>query len=171
MSTDITPANPGETLELEINLDGIEDVETLKAKVKEEREARIKEAEARRQLTARAKAAEDKVKSLTPDPINKQEPTKPYSILDDEAAGLILEGYKPDEVRFILQNGGRKVLDDKTSFVTIAVEAKREQRKAEQAAAQTEGASGTSDILKKYTTEQLKNMSAKELEKLLPKTY
>jgi hypothetical protein len=154
-------------LEAKLVLDGIEDIEILKAKAQEERDARVQEAEARRQLTARAKAAEDKLKET---PIKTQDNTKPYSILDDEAASMILDGYKPDEVRFIMQNGGMSVLKDKESFVTIAVEAKREQRKAADAAAQAEG-SGKSDILKQYTAEQLKAMKSKDLEKLLPKTY
>ena len=125
----------GATLEATLNLEGIDDVAILKAKAQEERAARVAEAEARKQLTARAKAAEDEAKALkaaaNPDPsLNnpKKEDQKPYSILDDEAASMILSGYKPDEVRFIMANGGAKVLEDKNSFVTIAVNAKREQR-------------------------------------------
>lgn len=159
-----------------INLDGIEDVEILKAKIKEEREAREKEIEARRQLTARAHTAEEKLKEIkTSEPPKteppKKEESKPYNILDDEAAGLILDGYKTDEVRFIMANGGRKVLEDKDSYVTIAVNTKREQRKAEEAASQTDKASGGSDLFKQYTAEQLKKMKAADLEKILPKNY
>lgn len=163
----------GGALEPTINLEGIDDVAILKAKIQEERNARVTEADARKQLTARAKAAEDKLKEQTADltTINpKKDDYKPYSILDDDAASMILEGYKPDEVRFIIANGGRKVLEDKDSFVTIAVNAKREQRLAEVAATAASG-SGQSDVLKQYTPEQLKNMKAKDLEKLLPKTY
>ena len=163
----------GGALEPKVNLEGIEDVAILKKMIQEERDGRVTDAEAKRQLTARAKAAEDKLKEIKPSdpPITQpKEETKPYSILDDDAASLILSGYKPDEVRFIMANGGRKILEDKNSFVTIAVEAKREQRKAEDAAAAAEG-SGKSDVLKQFTPEQIKNMKASELEKILPKTY
>lgn len=53
-----------EELELELNLDDTEDVETLKAQI-------AKDAEAKRQLTARAKAAEEKLKAATPKPLPK----------------------------------------------------------------------------------------------------
>lgn len=166
----------GGTLEPKLNLDGIEDAVILRTKAQEERDARVKEADARKQLTARATTAEQAFadyKKAHPEiepVITKKDDPKPYSILDDEAASMILEGYKPDEVRFVLANGGRKVLEDKESFVTIAVNTKRDQRNAEIAASGAEG-TGKSDVFKQYTAEQLKNMKSADLEKILPKTY
>jgi len=60
-------------------------------------------------------------------------------------------------------------MEDPNSLVSIAVKAKMEQKKAEEAASQTTVGQGASDVERKYTPEQLKNMSLKELEALLPK--
>ena len=94
--------------------------------------------------------------------------SKPYNILEDEVADLILSGYKKDEVKFILANGGTKALNDKESFVSAAINAKREQRKTEDAVSQTSSSGGVSTGGKHYTDEQLRNMSSEELAKVLP---
>jgi len=133
----------------------------------EELKIKLAEAlEAKRQLTARAKTAEEELKRLRP---IKKEESKPYNILDDEVADLILDGYTKDDVRFIMSNGGRKTLEDKNSYVSIAIQTKREQRKAEEAAGKTTDSAGQSEIERKYTPEQLKGMSRAELEKILPR--
>jgi hypothetical protein len=133
--------------------------------------------EANKKLFARTKKAEGFVqdadgkwikKPAAPAPITtKEETNKPYNILEDEVADLILDGYTKDDVRFIMANGGRTALKDENSYLAIAINTKREQRRAEQAAAQTTNGGGT-EIERKYTPEQLKNMSSKELEKILP---
>ena len=157
----VTPQGEPET-ELEINLDASdESVEVLKEKL-------AKAEEAKRQLTARAKAAEDTVRkhkvSETPAPTPTPDNKAKFDL--DEVTDLRLDGYSKDEVKFIMQNGGRKALED-NSFVKVAIEQIRTQKKAEQAIPDMD--SGKSDIERKYTQEQLSKMSAEELYKILPK--
>lgn len=83
-------------------------------------------------------------------------------------ADLIFEGYKKDEVKFILANGGRKALDDKDSYVSLAIKAKKEQSRVEDAVGQTSSKGFVASGGKTYTEEQLRNMSAEEMEKVLP---
>lgn len=144
-----------EELELDSILDGIEDVEALKEEL-------AKKDKIVKQVLARAKAAEAKVKTAP-------QPIKVDSSTEDERLDLRLDGYSKDEVTFIMANGGRKVLDDKDSYVSIALNTKREQRAAEQAAGKTDDTSGMSPIERKYSPEALKNMSAADLEKILPR--
>lgn len=171
MSTQDTGA--GTTISDDTQLDtlreGIDDPVVLKEQLR-------KEADARRQLTARAKTAEQEKKDaltklaeyeskniITPPPV-----TKTYD-LNDEVVDLRLDGYSKDEVQWIMQNGGRKALEDKTSYTAIAINAKREQAKAESAASQTTDTAGLSEVERKYTPQQLANMPIKELEAILPK--
>ena len=97
---------------------------------------------------------------------NNREERSP--ILDDEAVDLRLDGYSKDEVSFILLNGGRKALEKKDSYVSIAISAKQEQRKAEEESSKAKDTSQMVGTTKKYTLEQLNKMSKKELEKILP---
>lgn len=106
----------------------------------------------------------DKAKQEQPTP----PPKEAYSI-NDEVVDLRLDGYSKTEVEFILRNGGRKELDDKNSFVAIALNTKREQERAEKEASKVTDTSGMTEVERKYTTEQLKNMTAAELEKILPR--
>lgn len=87
--------------------------------------------------------------------------------LSEEVIELRLDGYSKDEVEFIMRNGGRKALDD--DMVKAALQVKREQRKAEEEASKIPDTSGMTDVERKYTPEQLENMSVEELEKILPK--
>lgn len=98
---------------------------------------------------------------------SKPEVTSEYS-LNDEVVDLRLDGYSKQDVDFIMKNGGRKVLEDKTSYVTIAIQARKEQAKAEAAANKVVDTSGMSEVERKYTPEMMKNMSTAELKKLLP---
>jgi len=153
--------------ELETLREGIDDPIVLKDQLR-------KEADARRQLTARAKKAEEELKALKTqaikaEPVTSSSPdSKPYQI-NDEVVDLRLDGYSKAEVEWIMQNGGRKALEDKTSYTAIAINAKREQQRAEEAASQTTNTAGLSELERKYTTEQLANMSVKELEAILPR--
>lgn len=106
-------------------------------------------------------------KQPKPQITNKAEP-KPYNILEDEVADLILDGYTKDETKFILSNGGRKALENKDSYVAIAINTKRQQRKTEEAVGQTSNKGYVSSGGKTYTEEQLKNMTPEEMEKVLP---
>ena len=156
----VPPQGEQET-ELEINLDASdESVEVLKEKLAQKETAM-------KQVLARAKAAEETVKkfkaSETPAPTPKTD-VKGFDL--DEVTDLRLDGYSKDEVKFIMQNGGRKALED-NSFVKVAIEQIRTQKKAEQAIPDMD--SGKSDIERKYTQEQLAKMSAEELYKILPK--
>lgn len=146
-----------EELELELEPDGTEDVEELKEKL-------AKKDKALKQVLARAKAAEAKAKATSS--ITSKE--QPRLTIDDETLDLRLDGYTRDEVEFIARNGGRKALEDKTSYVAIALNTKREQQKAEAAASQTADTSGMSEIERKYTPEMLQNMSLEELDKIVP---
>jgi hypothetical protein len=108
----------------------------------------------------------------------KEEPETPQTppsrekeayTLNDEIVDLRLDGYSKQEVEFILRNGGRKELGNKDSYVAIALNTKREQERAEREANKVVDTSGMTDVERKYTTEQLKNMTAEELKKILPK--
>jgi hypothetical protein len=115
--------------------------------------------------------AETKTESPKEKPINNDNPSpiKPMDILRDETFALYREGYENDEIELIIRNGGRKILEDENSPITLGLRAKREQRQAEKAASQANGNAELSEVERKYTNEQLANMSAKELEEILPK--
>jgi len=148
----------GQEQELEINLDMVDDAEALKAEL-------AKKSDAIRQLTARAKAAEELVKKSreTSKTVETQAPVS--TDYRDEVYDLRLDGYSREEAQFIMKNGGRKSLED-NNYVKVAIETLREQKKAEQAIPDIE--SGKSDIERKYTPEQLEKMPMEELVKILP---
>lgn len=144
------------------------------------KEQLTKEATARRQITARAIAAEEENKVLKPlaekqraqemgvDPERKVETQLPNDV-EDERLDLRLDGYSKGEVDWIMKNGGRKQLEDTTSYVSLAIKTKREQERAEMEAGKVSDTSGMSEVERKYTPEQLKAMSVEELKKILPK--
>jgi hypothetical protein len=136
------------------------------------REELAKQTEARRQILARAKRAEADLKAMReqgiraevkPDTTIKSEYT-----LNDEVVDLRLDGFSKQDVEFIMKNGGRKALEDKNSYTSIAINARKEQAKAEAAANKTVDTSGMSELERKYTPEMMKNMTAKELKNILP---
>jgi hypothetical protein len=156
----------------------IQAIQAANAKLAEEK-AKLEETNKR--LYARTKEAEGFVQDadgnwVKPEKppqkiISKEEPTpiKPLDILRDEAFKLYREGYDEDEIDIVIRNGGRKILEDKSHPITLGLQAKREQREAERAANAASGNSGLSEVERKYTPEQLANMSQKELEKILPR--
>lgn len=157
--------------QLETLREGIDDPVVLKEQLR-------KEAEARRQLTARAKKAEGEAKTEREARIKleegKSEITSTSVVTEDERLELRFQGYSKDDVTFIMANGGPKVLEDKNSMVTIAINAKREQLKAEQAANQT-GDAGGEDQFREVNFNIPRNPSYKDLkdsvaamEKVLP---
>ncbi len=85
-----------------------------------------------------------------------------------DLADYIREGYSREDVSFIVANGGREALKDSNSYVSIAIKAKMEQKRAEAAAAGATDTSGMSEVERKYTPEQLRAMSAADLAKILP---
>lgn len=70
----------------------------------------------------------------------------------------------PEALDFVLKNGGEKALEN--PYIKKTIDNMVEQKKAEQAV--ISGENGKSEFDKKYTEGQLKNMSAEELEKILP---
>ena len=149
--------------ELDTLREGVDDPQVLKAQL-------AKEAQARRQLTARTKNSEAELKTLkaklaelesgTDDTTISQQPTA----ADDERLELRLDGYSKEEVAYIMANGGRKSLDDQSSFTAIAINTKREQRQAEIAASQTD-TSGGEDNLRPVDFKLPKNPTAADLKK------
>lgn len=100
--------------------------------------------------------------------ISEEKVTKPSDILRSEEFRLHREGYNEDEIELIMANGGRKILQDEKHPLNLGLKAAREQRKAEDAASLAANTSGLSEIERKYTEQDLRNMSQAELEKILP---
>lgn len=148
--------------EIETLPEGIDDPMILKAEI-------VKKDKAIRQIHARAIKAETLLKERAPkndEPIIQS--SSPTQSQLDERVDLRLDGYNKEETEWIMQNGGRKSIEDTNSYVAIALNAKREQRQAEEAANGVSSTVGLSEIERKYTPEQLRNMSVKELEAILP---
>jgi len=134
-----------------------------------EEEKPVETLEARKARLERQLSQTNKKLGVNEPKLNRAEPSQPmYNILEDEVADLILGGYSKEETKFILANGGRKALENKDSYVAVAINAKREQRRVEEAVGETSSSSGLSLGGKMYTDEQMKNMSIEELEKILP---
>lgn len=155
---------PDAELEIDLTPDGTEDADALTEKLQQAERAK-------KQILARAKKAEEELKNLKKPITRKEEPQAKVDISEEiwTIADYIREGYSREDVDFVLRNGGREALKDPNSFVSLALKAKHEQRKAEEEASKTSTASGMSEVERKYTEEQLKNMSIEELEKILPK--
>lgn len=158
-----------EELELDLTLDGTEDAEVLAEKLE-------KAEKAKKQILARAKKAEEELRSLKvapPTQKNEEKPiTKDESELSDEKlweiAEMIQEGYTKADADFISKNGGREALKNPNSYVSLALKSIKEQRAAEIAASQTSNQTGASEVERKYTEEQLKNMPLNKLKEILP---
>jgi len=156
--TVIVDTNTNEEIELDLNQDDTEDVVVL-------RERLAKAEEAKRQIHARAIRAEKALKEKDPAPQNI---TKTEYTMNDEIVDLRLDGYTKDEVAFIMKNGGRKELEDKNSYLSIAINTKKEQARAEAQANKIVDNSTLSEVERKYTPAQLEAMTSEELEKILP---
>lgn len=149
-----------EQLDIDLSPTGTETLEEL--------QQRLANAEkAKKQILARARKAEEKLKEFRPAEAPK--PAEAPNIDEKiwEVAEMIQQGYTRADAEFIQTNGGKEALKDPNSYVSVALRALHEQRKAEQAASETTS-SGISEIERKYTPEQLKNMSIADLEKILP---
>lgn len=155
---DVTTTTFGEAEAVENN-----DIDLIKAELAILKEERDRERDAKNAILARAKAAEAKLKE------GKITQPEKGSQLNEALIDLRIDGYTREDADFILRNGGRKALEDANSYVSIAIKARRDQRLSEEAASQTsQNSSQLSEVERKYTPEQLKNMSSKELEKILP---
>jgi len=152
-------------LQLDTLREGIDDPMVLKEQL-------AKEAQARRQLTARAKNAEAELKALREKPIekpaesNNNNSNQPLGADVWEVADLIRQGYTKADAEFLQANGGKEALADTNSYASIALKAVMEQRKAETAASQTDQ-SGGEDSLRAYNFNLPKNPSVNDLKKSL----
>jgi len=120
---------------------------------------------------AEAKAVREaiEVKPAISDTVAPIQPIQKASdILKADEFKLYRAGYTESEIDLIMHNGGAKLLEDKTNPLVLGLQAAKEQRGAEDAASAVSDSSGLSDIERKYTEQDMRNMSAKDLEKLLP---
>lgn len=124
--------------------------------------------EQNKKLYARAKTAEAKLKDKPAEQIINNPSLKPIDILRDDAFKLYRMGHDEKEIDIIMNNGGIKILDDTDNPITLGIKARKEQRKAEDASNRLSDSSQQTDVLRKYTPEQLKAMSQEELKKILP---
>lgn len=118
--------------------------------------------------TAIAQKEHWRKKATTPKEEVAPKPLQTTANADDawrERLELKVEGYKDDEIDFIQKNGGRKALEN--PIVKTAIESIRTQRQAESAVIDTD--TTKSEVERKYTQDQLRDMPVSELEKLLPK--
>lgn len=81
-----------------------------------------------------------------------------------ERLTLKIDGYNDDEISKIMELGGVKALQN--PLVKKAVDVMRQERQAESAQIDTDGA--MSEFTRKYSEADLRKMSASELEKILP---
>lgn len=112
---------------------------------------------------------ETKTESAPKAELAREAAPKPSDILKADEFKLYRQGYTEEEIDIIMRNGGMKILENDKSPIVLGLKASKEQRRAEEAASQASTSSGVSDIEKKYTIDQLKKMSVKELEEILPK--
>lgn len=155
-----------------------EEIAALQAADAEKAEKLAKLEETNKKLYARAKEAEGFIQDANGEWVKppKVEPKvsepvavpKPSDILKADEFKLYRMGYSEADIDLIMHNGGAKILEDKQNPLVLGLEASRAQRSAEHAASMVSDSSGLSDIERKYTEQDLKNMSKEELAKILP---
>jgi len=126
---------------------------------------RAKEAEAA-EKEAKAKLMEAKP-AISEVPAQSSE-FKPSDILKADEFKLYRMGYTEAEIDLIMHNGGAKILEDKANPLVLGLQAAKEQRGAEDAASRVTDSSGLSDIERKFTEQDMRNMKKEDLEKLIP---
>lgn len=136
----------------------------------EEKATRLEETNKR--LYERTKKAEADAKTLRekpePEVVRQPSEVKPSDILKADEFKLYRAGYTEAEIDLIMHNGGAKILEDKANPLVLGLEAAKEQRGAEDAASRVSDSSGLSDIERKYTEQDMRNMSKEDLAKMLP---
>jgi len=80
-----------------------------------------------------------------------------------ERLELKTEGYKSEEVDFLMQNGGRRALEN--PIVMAGIEAMRKKQKSQDA---TPSGTAKSAVYQKYSETDLKSMPLDQLEKIVP---
>jgi len=123
--------------------------------------------EKNKQLYARLKKAEEEAK-VAKEAMRTQSAGESQALptADVERLTLKVDGYNDDEIAKIMELGGLKALQN--PLVKKAVDVMREERIAEAAQVDTDGAH--SEFTRKYSEADLRKMSASELEKILPQT-
>ena len=119
-------------------------------------------------LKWKAIAERNKKKSNISETVKKTVEVKPSDILKADEFKLYRAGYTESEIDLIMHNGGAKLLDDKTNPLVLGLQASKQQRSAEEAASRVTDSTGFSDIERKYTEQDLRNMKKEELANLLP---
>ncbi len=164
-------------MEEEFNADGTpKDAPVIPAgETWEQRAIRVEETNKRlyertKKAEAEAKLAKEKLleKPEISETTRQATEVKPSDILKADEFKLYRAGYTESEIDIIMHNGGAKILEDKTNPLVLGLQAAKEQRGAEDAASKTIDSSGLSDIERKYTEQDMRNMTKEELEKVLP---
>ncbi len=133
----------------------------------EERLSRLEETNKR--LYQRTKEAEAEAKALKEKPaISESANTRPSDILKADEFKLYRQGYTESEIDLIMHNGGAKVLEDTKNPLVLGLQAAKEQRLAEDASSKIKDSTGASELERKYTEQDFRNMKKEDLEKLLP---
>lgn len=154
-----------------------EEIEALKAADADKAERLAKLEETNKKLFARTKEAEGFTQDTDGNWVKKDKPKEPIinnpsvtpkDILKSDEFVLHRMGYDETEIEVIMNNGGKKILEDKNSPITLGIHASREQRGAEDASSRANSSSQLSEVERKYTPEQLQGMTAAELSKILP---
>lgn len=165
-----------------LNTDNPNGVVVPAGETAEERAIRFEEAN--KKLFARAKTAEGFVQDASGNwvkkPVVEAKPNiisertvsdiKPSDILKADEFKLYRAGYTESEIDLIMHNGGAKVLEDKSNPLVLGLQAAKEQRGAVDAANMVSDSSGASDIERKFSEQDMRNMSKEELAKLIPHT-
>lgn len=118
-------------------------------------------------IADRRKEKLEKVSQPTAQPTVERQEVTPTDILKSPEFTLHRQGYDEREIEFIMKNGGMKALEDQSSIVAIGIKTAREQRAAEDASGQVSDKSGQTEVERKYTPEQMRNMPKDELANLI----
>lgn len=153
-----------------VNLDTLNET----APATETAEERLSRLEAtNKKLYERTKTAEAEAKALKEkSTISERVVTdvKPSDILKADEFKLYRAGYTESEIDLIMHNGGAKILEDKANPLVLGLQAAKQQRGAEDAASKVSDTTGLSDIERKYTEQDLRNMKKEDLAAILPHT-
>lgn len=160
LDQDAVTTTTDEELDLDLNLDDSGDVETLKADLEKEREAK-------RQILARAKDAEAKLKSLQETKVTPKENINNLSGEDVEAKILKAQGMSDDllsELKAIAKVRGKGLIDSQTDPIFLALKESREAtEKAEKAKLGASKGSGQAKAQKDFNSAGLTDQDHKEL--------
>jgi hypothetical protein len=131
------------------------DIEDLKAKAAK--------AEEYKKYADRVAAENKELKKASKAEVTINQQSPPVTREDYERLDLKTEGYKSEEVDFLMQNGGRKALDN--PIVMAGIDAMRKKQKSQEA---TPSGTAKSAVYQKFTEADLKKMPLEELEKIVP---